>query len=158
MLLACNMPMVHCGGKIVRSQNPIDHGTGLITSAFALMFATAVYSADPPETIEQRKREAEEVIIVEVKSTRDSIIENGTFDEIVYTAKVIEVIRSKSGCKAGDEVIVEAVAPRPGTKVAGTWPPRLAKGWHGKMYLELDDSNGRYLPIANHASFEETKN
>jgi hypothetical protein len=111
-------------------------------------FASDALKADAPSVLE--------VKVVQVQAPAEPA--QGSRDEILYRMEVISVIRSNSGVKPGDTIVVRASTPEDG---AATAPMPLADGWMGTAYLRPDSTAGgtdgerQFSIAAEAASFED---
>ena len=108
---------------------------------FAFVSAEIGHAELPPGTYETLKKEAKEVLQIEVtKVTRLNGDAKTEDPQINYQceAKVVKVIRSEKGYKPGDKIEFATwwVDPKAGSGFAGpAIPPRIQKGWRGRVYL-----------------------
>ena len=100
----------------------------------------------PPGTYETLKKEAKEVLQIEVtKVTRlkgDTENEDSQ-DNYQCEARVNKVVRSEHGYKPGAKIKFATwwVDPKAGSGFAGpAIPPRIQAGWRGRVYLNPDEA------------------
>ncbi|MCG8583910.1 MAG: hypothetical protein MI757_04270 [Pirellulales bacterium] len=116
----------------------------IAASLVGSVFVAPAGAALSPETIKEMKAEATDLVEVKItKVTRTG--RSGDELNLVYSATVTKVDRSKSGIKAGDSIEISSyrvvsLVPRPGPKN----PPLLKAGWTGKVYLNAPEGRGPY--------------
>ncbi|MEX2215801.1 MAG: hypothetical protein WD768_16945 [Phycisphaeraceae bacterium] len=130
------------------------HRTAII-ALLAVLFPTfAARSAISPDNVKRMKDNAKEVFVIEVTKI-DVASKNLNTVEIIYTMKIIEVIRSGEGVKAGQTIKVESydrfsIIPEAGPKI----PERLKVGWKGTAYTRYDEKTKRFAIAVYGHSFE----
>ena len=122
-----------------------------------LMFTSFTPSASAalaPGTVKRMKREASDVVRVEV-SRVEQVRERITKLALTIHAKVTGVKRSASGLEMGDSITIHSyhltgVILPPGPRN----PPLIKKGWQGTIWLKATDNDGEYRIAVYGHSFE----
>jgi hypothetical protein len=149
----------------------------LIFSLSILLNSATHLSAElPPGSIDAMKKEAQEVVEVEVTAV-ETPGTKGPHKTVIYTATVLKVERSKANIKSGASIQIKSYfLSRPKVKpltnpnptpeefaqfiesheiiVGPKPPPFLNKGWKGKIYLNAGNNGGRFNIAAHGHSFE----
>jgi hypothetical protein len=132
----------------------------LRTTVIALLLAATTNIASAalaPGTVKKIKAKTSEVLNVELIKVKKGAAK-GENQDVIYTARILKVERSKSGLKAGDTIQIQSYIRNPNYKLLpqpGPMPPSLhAKGWKGKVYLN-STAKAKELKIAVYGhSFE----
>ena len=132
-------------------------GIGLVGILWA---ASTVSAALAPGTIDKMKKQAPEVVRVEIlKAEKGKLDEGLRKRRVIYTARILEVERSGLKLKAGQSVKIHSyvlslplgVLPVPGPRA----PSLHSKGWKGRIYCR-PAKDGKNLAIAVYGhSFEK---
>lgn len=132
------------------------HSFRIATAIAAAMLAVMVGDAFASEALKAEAPSVLEVKVVQVQAPAEPT--QGPQSEILYRMQVISVIRSSSGVKPGDTIIVRADAAADDASKA---PMRLTDGWMGTAYLRPDAAGGdpeagpQFAVAAEAASFED---
>lgn len=96
-----------------------------------------------PRKVNEMRDKSPEVFVVEVTKVAKGDAINREEFEVTYDANVVKVVRSASGVKAGDKVVIQSYIRNPDLKVEpqpGARPPSLLpEGWVGTAYLSGTD-------------------
>ena len=111
-------------------------------------------AALPPGSYDKLKDEASDVLRVKIAKAEVKQAKGGLQD-VVYTAEVLSVRRSKSGHKRGDTVQIVSYRLEPGAPpLAGPGvPPQLKAGWKGTAFLNQGKDEKSLKPAAYGQSF-----
>lgn len=130
-----------------------------VTALCLLLTNSIGYCELPPGSYEKLKNEASEVLKVEILNVQT----NPPDKNVIFTARVIEVKRSKTQLKKGQDIRIHSyhwTVPYRGP----VNPPLLAKGWSGIVYLNkgtnqpgAEDKENDYCIAAYGRSFEKDK-
>lgn len=128
-----------------------------VTALCLLLTDSIGYCELAPGSYEELKKEAVEVLKVEILNVQTNLLD----EKVIFTAKVIEVKRSKTQLKKGQDIRIHSyhfTTPRKGAAN----PPLLAKGWSGIVYLNKgtghpgdEDKKNDYCIAAYGHSFEK---
>ena len=134
-----------------------------VALAFFLL-AAVVRGALPPDVYEDWKKSAEEYVSLKVLKVQGINPKKIPCRIVNYKARarIQKVIRDSSGSdlKVGDVVTLKTYYHKLGSGDCGPWagpssPPLLAKGWHGKAYLNSTAVAGTFDIAAGGESFDE---
>ena len=126
-----------------------------ISSAAAMVLLLAVsssFAALPPGAVDAMKKDATDHVALKIIKVQRIKSEKKTagYINLVYTAKVTKVKRSKSGLKPGAVITIKAyhwskagLLP-PGPKN----PPLLKADWVGSIYLNAVDLKKHHFKLA----------
>ena len=139
------------------------HGFSLarLAALFCLFLPCSTgYGELPPGSYKELKDKAPEVLKVKVLKVEPQP-KSLNYMIVLFTVRVIEVKRSKTGLKPDQEICIRSYHyknPPPGPAN----PPLLAKGWRGTVYLytpkdQPDAKATEYRIAAYGRSFEEDK-
>lgn len=106
----------------------------------------------PPDAIENAREFAQECLVIEITKVAATDYRSDGHQDIIYTAEVIRVERSKKKLYPGDTITFSsyAINPKVADKIDGPAPPSLLKtGWTGRVWLNEGPEG---LTIAVHAS------
>jgi hypothetical protein len=128
----------------------------------ALLIATAAFAEVAPEVYEEMQRKAPEVLqleVVDVDVDRElrkpygcRFFEFEVSRHVTVKAKVLSVVRSRSGVRAGSVIEIEYESLRQCSGWSGPRPiPLLVKKERVRAYLEKGE--GGFAPAAMGASF-----
>lgn len=132
----------------------------LVTALCLILSGSTAYCALPPGSYDKMKAEASEVLKVEILSTQNKP-QDGNFMDVIFIARVIEVKRSKTQLKKGQDISIHSYhATKPLRGPVN--PPLLAQGWTGTVYLnkgtgkpENEGKKNDYCIAAYGRSFEK---
>ena len=110
----------------------------------------------PPGAYENLKTNATDVLMVKITKV-EMQKGQGVFQDIVYTAEVLKVDRSKSGRKVGDTIQISSYRLRSPSFEGPRIPSLLKTGWTGKAYLNAAKGNAGHRLAAYGESFEAEK-
>ena len=109
----------------------------LFVATLALQGADSASAALAPSTVKRMKKEASDVLRVDVVSVKTTGIGLSKLD-VTIRARVTGVERTASGVKVGDTIQIQSyrltgliLAPGPQN------PPSIPKGWQGTIWLEF---------------------
>jgi hypothetical protein len=136
-------------------------GSVALAAAIGLCAALVTARAElPPGAYEELKKNASEVMTVKILKVQTPEGQKGHF-RVVFTAKVLEVMRSKSGVEKGQTVRIASYHVTEKARKEGFVGPRipalLPVGWEGKVYLNKKQDKQAYDIAAYGESFEETR-
>ena len=139
----------------------VTEGSILLAATISLCAALATARAElPPGAYEELKKNASEVMTVKILKVQTPEGKKGHF-RVVFTAKVLEVTRSKSGVEKGQTVRIASYhvteKARKEGFVGAKIPSLLRKGWEGSVYLNKNQDKQVYDIAAYGESFEETR-
>jgi hypothetical protein len=132
----------------------------LITALSLLVCITIAPAALPPGSYDKLKAEAQEKLTVNIIAVEKQE-ESKQRLEVLFTAEVLAVERTKACLKPGD--IIQIQSYRWTGKYRGPKnPPVLPVGWIGIAYLnkadsDTEDADNLYSLAAYGASFEESQ-
>ncbi len=110
----------------------------------------------PPDAIDSARQYAQECLVIEITKVAVTKFDLSGHRDIIYTAEVVRVERSKKKLNPGETITFSsyAIDPKVADTIDGPVPPTLLKeGWKGRVWLN-DGQNG--LTIAVHGnSFEK---
>ena len=131
-----------------------------------------VQAALSPDTVDKMKSDAPEVLDVEILSVdpgKPADPEKHGSITVAYKAKVLDVVKSQSGLKAGDTITIRSYRIRTDLKnkeeaakalvelVGPKQPDLLPKEWKGKAYLKSPNAEGQFgIAVYGH-SFESAE-
>lgn len=140
--------------------------TALAFSIVCTTHACVAKAALAPDTIKEMKDKAANVFNVEIVEVKQGEASPKGRIAVEYQAKVLDVVRSKSGIKAGDTITInlQIVNPKKAKTKEGQvealvdligpkQPTLLTKGWRGKVYLNSSDNKKFGIAVFGH-SFE----
>jgi len=131
----------------------------LLTATVGLCAALVTARAElPPGAYEELKKNASEVMTVKILKVQTPEGKKGHF-HVFFTAKVLEVTRSKSGVEKGQTLRIASYhvteKARKEGFVGAKIPALLPVGWEGKVYLNKNQDKKVYDIAAYGESFEE---
>jgi hypothetical protein len=128
-----------------------------VTLCTALVTARAEL---PPGAYEELKKNASEVMTVKILKVETPEGKKGHF-QVLFTAKVLEVTRSKSGVEKGQTLRIASYHVTEKARKEGFVGPRIPRllpvGWEGRVYLNKKQDKTVYDIAAYGESFEETR-
>ena len=123
----------------------------------SLILNSRVNAALAPSTIKKKKDAASDVLEVRITGAKvKSTGYKGTYfrSELEYEAKVIGVVRAKSGTQVGDRISISSYRLKGLLPPGPRNPPLLDKGWQGTIYLNKLSGEMRFgIAVFGH-SFE----
>ena len=139
----------------------VTNGSILLAATIGLCAALVTARAElPPGAYEELKKNASEVMTVKILKVQTPEGKKGHF-HVFFTAKVLEVTRSKSGVEKGQTVRIASYhvteKARKEGFVGAKIPALLPVGWKGKVYLNKNQDKKVYDIAAYGESFEETR-
>ena len=139
----------------------VTNGSILLAATIGLCAALVIARAElPPGAYEELKKNASEVMTVKILKVQTPEGKKGHF-HVFFTAKVLEVTRSKSGVEKGQTVRIASYhvteKARKEGFVGAKIPALLPVGWKGKVYLNKNQDKKVYDIAAYGESFEETR-
>jgi hypothetical protein len=139
----------------------VTYGSVVLAPAIGLCAALVTARAElPPGAYEELKKNASEVMTVKILKVQTPEGKKGHF-HVFFTAKVLEVTRSKSGVEKGQTVRIASYhvteKARKEGFVGARIPALLPVGWEGKVYLNKNQDKQVYDIAAYGESFEETR-
>ena len=132
----------------------------LVAALVTLLFVAASPAALPPGSYDKLKAEAQEKLTVKIVAVEKQE-ESKRRLEVLFTAEVLAVDRTKTCLKPGDTIQIQSY--RWTGKYRGPKnPPLLPVGWTGITYLnkadsEAEDADNLYTLAAYGESFEESQ-
>ena len=93
-----------------------------------MLLANRAHAELPPGAYEELKAKATDVLTVKITKVEKK--DTGNSDDmrdVIYTAEVTKVERSKSGRKVGDSIKIGSYRLKPGVELAGPKIPPLLK-------------------------------
>ena len=132
--------------------------TSIIYIAALMGLCANLRSELPPQVYEEMKRSASEVLVNNVSAVEATTDTKGREITFTYDASVIRSIRSKTGVKAGDKIVVRSRHPIFGPGEVGPSNPRkLKKGETVTAYLTRTRKEGVYTIAAGGHSFKKAE-
>ena len=132
-----------------------------LLALFLLVACGTVGRAElPPYVYKEQQQQAPESLVIKVRSvkTRKTDEPHRTRVDVEVRAQVKQVVRSKTGLRAGDTILISYVHSRHKEPIAGpSETPILKKGQTCPAYLSGGEKQKRYAPAAGGYSFEEVK-
>ncbi len=132
----------------------------VLIAAIVLCVALVTARAElPPGAYEELKKNASEVVTVKILKVETPEGRKGHF-QVIFTAKVLEVTRSKSGVEKGQTLGIASYHVTEKARREGFVGPRIPRflpvGWEGRVYLNKKQDKTVYDIAAYGESFEET--
>ena len=127
----------------------------------ACLPTTQLWAKLPPGMYTSLKKEATEVLILQVTKVIKTDKSNHGIDDYQCEARVVSVDRSMQGIKQGQIIRfssyhVTSQARRSGF-VGPTSPPLLRPGWYGRIYLNKGRKENLLEPAAYGQSFQKLR-
>jgi hypothetical protein len=129
----------------------------LATALAIVVFVAASPAALPPGSYDKLKAEAQEKLTIKITGVEKKEQNDRRLD-VLFTAEVLAVERSKTHLKPGDTIKIQSY--RWTKSYAGPKnPPLLPVGWSGIAYLNktAENTDNVYTLAAYGASFEESQ-
>jgi hypothetical protein len=131
----------------------------VLIAAVGLSVALVTARAElPPGAYEELKKNASEVMTVKILKVETPEGKKGHF-QVLFTAKVMEVTRSKSGVEKGQTLRIASYHVTEKARKQGFVGPRIPRllpvGWEGRVYLNKKQDKTVYDIAAYGESFEE---
>jgi hypothetical protein len=140
-------------------KNRVTYGSVVLVSTIGLCAALVRVRAElPPGAYEELKKNAAEVMTVKILKVKTPEGKKGHF-QVLFTAKVLEVTRSKSGVEKGQTLRIASYHVTEQARKEGFVGPRIPSllpvGWEGRVYLNKNKDKNVYDIAAYGESFEE---
>jgi len=140
-------------------KNRVKYGSVVLAATIGLCSALATARAElPPGAYEELKKNAAEVMTVKILKVKTPEGKKGHF-QVLFTAKVLEVTRSKSGVEKGQTLRIASYHVTEKARKEGFVGPKIPSllpvGWEGRVYLNKNKDKNVYDIAVYGESFEE---
>jgi hypothetical protein len=139
----------------------VTNGSVVLAATIGLCAALVTARPElPPGAYEELKKNAAEVMTVKILKVETPEGKKGHF-RVFFTAKVLEVTRSKSGVEKGQTLRIASYHVTEKARKEGFVGPRipalLPVGWEGKVFLNKNQDKKVFDIAAYGESFEEAR-
>ena len=122
---------------------------GIVIVAMTMLICGNVQAEISDKAIKSAKEQASEYLIIEIINHNTKPATPEDRNNIWFTAKVLEIKRSKADLKIGDIIIIESYHFEPDESWVGpAIPPILPAGWRGEAFLNQSKQNEKNFEIA----------